>query len=110
MNDLPDLLHGSTNKVPFGCGHLYLTVNEHEGKPVQAFLRVGKTGTCQHALLEGIGRLVSTSLDHGVPLEVVHKAISAIRCDQGIAGVGRLSCLDALARALQAYLVKTPEE
>lgn len=105
--EVPDIVEGQTRKIRFGCGHLYLTVNvDAEGQPIQVLAQVGKTGCCQRALLEAVYRGINRQLEKGIPLdEIVHDLVG-IRCDQGILGVGRLSCVDAIGHELKQYLIK----
>jgi len=106
----PDLVESHTHRVYFGCGHLYITIDKHEGKPVRSFLKVGKIGVCRRTLLETIGRLVTIMLQEGISLERIHHTLMGQRCDQGIAGPGKLSCVDALGKELQSFLIKETEK
>jgi hypothetical protein len=91
-----------TRKVVFGCGNLYVTINELDGSPIRVFLELGKAGMCQGALLEGVARLVTIMIqDLNAPIERICHTLSGIRCDKGC--VGNVSCMDALARELKAF-------
>lgn len=103
MNRPDDIRPGYTRKVPFGCGTLYLTINNGAvtHQPTQVLAQLGKAGCCQRAMLESVLRLVNMLLDDGKPVTGITAALSGVRCDQGMAGVGRLSCVDAVAQELK---------
>lgn len=96
---------GYTKKIAFGCGNLYITVNLVDGKPFRVFLRLGKAGVCQGALLESIARLSTIMIqDYNAPLERICHTLKGIRCENG--AIGRISCVDALARELEKMIAK----
>ena len=96
------ITHGYTKKVVFACGNVYLTVNEVDKKPFRVFLKLGKAGQCERALLEAVARMTTIMLqDTEVPLERIIKTLGGIRCEKG--AVGRLSCMDALSKELKQY-------
>jgi len=101
--DRPDALHGETRKVKMGCGNIYITVNKKFGEPIEIFCRVGKSGACQGALLQGVSRLVSVALQDKTQRERIIKTLKGIRCMEaqpGEPGQNPTSCLDALAGIL----------
>lgn len=109
--EVPDVVNGYTKKIFFGCGHLYLTVNfDSEGQPIQVLAQVGKTGCCQRALLEATYRSINRQLEKGVPLDEIVSDLVGIRCDQGLLGAGRLSCVDAIGHALKKHVIEDREE
>lgn len=105
-----------TRKIAFGCGNLYLRMDEISLRPVRVFITVGKTGCCQRALLEAIGRLVSIMLERGDSLKRIVHTLIGIRCSQASMGSIRttaegkrqpvVSCVDALARELEEFILK----
>jgi hypothetical protein len=95
-----------TKKVPFACGNAYLTVDMENGKPIHTITRVGKAGCCERVLLEAVSKLVNMSLADGKDLNEIVRMLSGLRCDKGMAGAGRLSCLDALAHDLRQYTIE----
>jgi len=98
---------GYTKKVPFACGNLYITVNLMDGQPFRVFLKLGKTGVCQRALLESVARLSTIMLQEQLAsLERICKTLIGIACDSGM--VGRPSCVHVLAQELKRFL--PPEE
>lgn len=112
-----DSIPGFTRKVAFGCGNLYITVDEISFRPVRVFVKVGKTGCCQRVLLEAIGRLVTIMLENGNPLDRIVHTLVGMRCAEASVGSVRhkpdgkaeycKSCMDALAKELRDY---TPPE
>ena len=102
--ELPEVVSNYTRKIRFGCGNVYVSINEFANLPVRTFLKLGKTGLCTRALLEAIGRLVTVMLEYNIPLQRIQLTLAGIRCDKGIVGEGRLSCLDGVAFELKRYL------
>jgi len=98
---------GYTKKIKFGCGSLYLTINfDAQQKPSMVLAHLGKTGCCERALLEALLRSLNRHLDAGTSLSQVVHDLVGIRCDKGILGAGRLSCVDAIGHELKAYIVE----
>jgi hypothetical protein len=73
-------------------------------------MKIGKAGVCQQTLLEAIGRLVTVALEENVPLERLVHTLSGCRCAEGIAGAGRLSCVERLSYDLKRYLHKETKD
>ena len=107
-DNLPEALPSTTQKVRFGCGNVYVTVDTHEGRPARAFLRVGKMGTCKSTLLETVSNLVSEMLERGIPVDDIVHMLIGVRCDKGM--VGQLSCVDVLAKRLREVSKKGGRE
>ncbi len=103
----PDTVHGSTSKVPTGCGPLYVTINEDEnGQPFEVFTNMGKAGGCASSQAEAISRLISLALRAGIKTEEIVKQLKGISCPMvtwGEDGEKILSCADALAKTIEKY-------
>jgi len=97
-----ELTESHTRKIPFGCGNVYITVDTINMRPVRVFIRLGKQGGCQRALMEAVGRLITIMFRRGDPHEDIIKTLKGIRCDKGI--VKKLSCMDVLAKELEAMI------
>jgi ribonucleoside-diphosphate reductase alpha chain len=70
---LPDERAGITHHGHEG----YLTVGFHpNGQPGEIFIRMAKEGSTIAGLMECFGTVVSVSLQHGVPLEVLCDKLS----------------------------------
>jgi len=99
-----EILTGKTFKYLTGCGNAYITINSNSsGEPIELFTNLGKAGSCQKCILEGISRLISLGLKYNVPLnEIIHE-ISNLACDRQIYHNGKIikSCIDAIAKALK---------
>jgi len=65
----PYELKGYTIKLKTGLGYLYVTINELDGKPVEVFATVGKSGSSILAKTEAIGRLITLALKYEIPIE-----------------------------------------
>jgi len=96
---------GSTVRMLTGCGHLYVTVNvDDSGRPIEVFAYLGKAGSCMRCMLEGLTRVVTLSLKHGVPVGEVVNQLVELRCPRPLNFPRELratSCVDAVARALR---------
>lgn len=67
----PRILIGVTIRIKTSLGNLYITINEHEGRPFEVFAIIGKSGKSIQAKAEAIGRLVSLNLRSGVGVDKI---------------------------------------
>lgn len=98
----PIVLTGHTERVETGIGALYVTVNEKDGQPFELFAQVGRAGSEVSAFTEGLARLTSLALRHGVSPEEVSAQLIGIG-GAHINGFGQskiLSVPDALGQIL----------
>ena len=98
----PRKVEGKTTRTRLGCGSLYVTVNFDEGRAVEIFSHLGKSGSCTRTLLEAVGRLIGMALQHDVPQDTILKALTGYRCLNTAweDGVKYDSCLQCVAEAL----------
>ena len=67
---LPDDVKGWRHKFDLDGYKGYIIVNEYEdGTPGEVFLKLGKPGSTVAGLIDGFTKLLSTGLQHGIPLE-----------------------------------------
>lgn len=101
-----EYLCGRTYSVTTGCGRMYITINENsDGRAVEVFCVLGKTGGCASANTQTIGRLASLALQSGLGLDSIQKSLSGIRCNNIVLKERSiLSCADAVAYVLGIYL------
>jgi len=105
----PQTIKGETRGMKTGCGNIYITVNEDEnGQLFELFTHMGKAGGCAASQAEAIGRLVSLALRSNIEPEEVINQLKGITChEQTWTSGGKItSCSDAIAKALEKYLVR----
>jgi ribonucleoside-diphosphate reductase alpha chain len=101
----PEVMQGRTDALETGSGRVYVTVNYYEGVPVETFVMLGRAGSEERALTEALGRVISTSLQRGVPLTALTKQLRGISSEQST-GLGPnkvLSVADAVGRILETH-------
>ena len=102
----PETIEGTTYVVQTGCGKMYITINEIDGKPYEVFVRLGKAGGCPSSQSEALGRLVSLHLRTGTSIERISSELVGISCHKpawGADGNQVLSCADAIGKILYNY-------
>jgi ribonucleoside-diphosphate reductase alpha chain len=72
----PITLYGPTVKVKTPTGKLYVTMNWDRGNFVEVFLRIGKSGGDTTTILDGMSRVISKSLQRGLPTESIIASIA----------------------------------
>jgi ribonucleoside-diphosphate reductase alpha chain len=80
----PFVLTGKTAKIPTSYGNLYLTVNEVNGRPIEVFTTMGKSGHETMAFTEAIGRMISLALRSGVKIHHIIKQMKGIGGSQPV--------------------------
>jgi len=91
----PRRLTGATYEITTGCGRVYVTCNnDASGRLFEVFARLGKSGGCGSAVMEGLSRTISVGLRSGVSPHDLVKTLQGNQCHRG------LSCVSALADAV----------
>jgi len=100
----PECLNGFTQKVKTGLGDMYITVNELDGKPIEVFATIGKSGQSLTAKVEAICRLISLALRYSIDVQEVIDQLKGIVGDHPVFYSGELqqSIPDAIAHVLEA--------
>jgi len=94
----PRRLPGATYEIPTGGGEVFVTCNDHAGKLFEVFVKLGKSGGCGSATMEGLGRAISIGLRSGTnPLDLV-KTFGGIQCHKSP------SCIDAVGQAIAEHV------
>lgn len=100
-------LFGKTWQIKSGCGTLHITINEKPtGNIFELFSRLGKGGGCASSQCEAIGRLISRSLKHNIPVKEIIKDLSGISCHSPYIdpdGGKTLSCADGISQILKLH-------
>lgn len=104
--DFSSSLHGTTYYKRVACGHIYITVNRYQGRPVEVFMQSSKSGGCS-ANTEALGRMASTMLRAGIDPDIVVDSVMGVKCAacSSLKGKGEpidgLSCSDVMARVIK---------
>ncbi|MFA6619423.1 MAG: LAGLIDADG family homing endonuclease, partial [Candidatus Neomarinimicrobiota bacterium] len=77
--DLPVVMPSIRVKIPTPSGSMYMMTSFHNGKPVEVFCNLGKSGMDDYAYTEAIGRVLSLCLKRGIPAEHIIKTLKGIR-------------------------------
>ena len=104
----PSAMRGMTQRMETSCGSLYVTINwDDSGQPFEVFTSMGKAGGCAASQSEAIGRLVSLGLRSGVDPGQIARQLRGISCHlpRGLGKKRISSCADAVAQALQTFLL-----
>lgn len=99
----PEFLEGATEGINTPMGRAYVTVNFFEDKPIEVLISLGMTGSNERACAEGLARVCSIALQHGIPVEALTKQLRGISSTEPLGfGPGKvLSMPDAVGRVLQ---------
>lgn len=105
MKPRPKTLPSKTTCVKTGLGQLYITITELDGRPVEVFCTIGKSGASIMAKAEVTGRLASLALRNGVPVKEVIKQLIGIGGSYTGTWNGQLveSIPDAVGKALKHF-------
>ncbi len=110
----PNKLQGDVYTIDTGNGKLYVTVSTYNGKPVEIFLSMGKSGQLLNSLMESLGRTISIALQNNVPIEAIQKTLDGITSDRSAffrfelndqKPTQILSIPDAIAKLLNRYYI-----
>ena len=107
------IMKGTTEKIKTSFGNLLLTINENtQGNICEVILTIGKSGADINAFAEGIGRLISVALQHGIPVSKIAKQIKGVKGDEIIFhnGAKFTSILDLVAKRLIEYSKEKEEQ
>jgi len=113
----PRKLQAEVFTVETGNGKMYVTISSADGRPIELFLQVGKSGQVLNTFSEALGRVISIALQNGVALEDIIKTLININSDKPVwfrfeetdAKPSQiLSVPDGLAQLLQRYYLNKP--
>lgn len=111
----PSKLQANVHIIETGNGKMYVTVSTHNGRPIEIFLSMGKSGQLFNTFCEALGRTVSIALQHGTPLEAIIKTLEGINSDRpnwfrfeetDKKPTQILSIPDAIAKLLERYYME----
>lgn len=94
---------GITYERQSGCGKLYITINEINGKPYEVFVRTAGVGGCE-ANSTAIGRLISLLLRNSIPPKDIVRQLRRVKCAAAIKNnCDGKSCADIIGKCLEEY-------
>ena len=101
--DRKDVEKGITKRISVpNCGNVYVTLNYRENGrkkiPVEIFIRLGKSGGCQHAFFDVVGRLISFYLQLGLPVRDVMMKLRGTSCPYSPC------CIDEVSKFVMDFL------
>lgn len=80
----PNRMKAETFTVETANGKMYVTISDDNGKPVEVFLFLGKSGQTLNTFTEALGRLFSLALQSGVPVAKLTKTLRGINSDSPV--------------------------
>jgi ribonucleoside-diphosphate reductase alpha chain len=107
----PRFLPGGTYKVQSGCGKLYVTINERNGKPYEVIIQSGGSGGCE-AGNQALGRAISFSLRTGGNIRDIIKQLRKVKCPAALRNPrseGK-SCSDIVGKLITESIPDEDEE
>lgn len=104
----PKQLEETTIRMMTGCGKMYVTITENDGKPFEVFVALGKAGQCTKCYTEAITRCITLGLRCGIPASEFVEQLEGLACPNPMIedGIKVLSCPDAVAKAMKEGVVK----
>ena len=78
----PSKLTANIYALETGNGKMYVTVSDYQGKPLEVFINLGKSGQAFNTFAESVGRLISIALQKGVSVEDISKTLIGINSDR----------------------------
>ena len=88
---------GVTYTSNCGCGNIYVTCNDVDGKLNEVFIKLGKAGGCASAVMTCTGTLLSHSLQNGMPLEPLILSLNGVGCHT------KPNCLSEVGKILELH-------
>ena len=109
----PERVVGYTYKVKTELGTTYVTINEDEIGPLEAFIHLGKPGSSLNALAEAVGRLISLALRSSISPSSITEQLMGIKSVSPTPqpdGSVVFSVPDAIAKTLARFLEEKKSE
>ena len=104
----PAVAEGKTYEIYTGCGKLYLTINYHNGVPIETFITTGSKGGCQ-IYTEATSRLISMALRGGISVDDVVKQLKGTNACSAYVKRGTSpgkSCASAIGKMLEGVVTE----
>lgn len=98
----------TTIKCVTGCGSLFVTVGEKEGRITFLSARLGKGGGCANAMCSTLTEVVAEALRGKVPIENLVKIMRGVGCSSRTEKLG--SCVDAIGGVLENWAKKATRQ
>lgn len=78
----PSKLSARVHKLDTGNGKMYVTISSYDGKPIEVFIHVGKSGQVVNTFSEALGRVISIALQNEVSIDNIIKTLIGINSDK----------------------------
>ena len=77
--DIPVMLDAKRIKISTPSGSMYVMLSFLNGKPIEVFANLGKSGGDNYAYTEALGRVMSLALKYGVPSSKIIQTLRGIK-------------------------------
>jgi ribonucleoside-diphosphate reductase alpha chain len=77
--DIPVMLDAKRIKISTPSGSMYVMLSFLNGKPIEVFANLGKSGGDDYAYTEALGRVMSLALKYGVPSSKIIQTLRGIK-------------------------------
>jgi ribonucleoside-diphosphate reductase alpha chain len=77
--DIPTMLDAKRIKISTPSGSMYVMLSFLNGKPIEVFANLGKSGGDDYAYTEALGRVMSLALKYGVPSSKIIQTLRGIK-------------------------------
>ena len=109
----PSVRDGQIVEVKTPTGNIYVICGKNEDEePIELFFNIGKQGTRVNVLLDALGRTISASLQHGVPIKVFADTLAGMSGEKffythnGEKGLSAESLPDLISQLIDKHWIK----
>jgi len=85
----PSVVGGTTAKITSDLGKLYVTINNHNGDPIEIFLSMSDISNDISSILNALARVTSVAMKYNTPIEELCKSLRKIKGGTGLTFDGK---------------------